>query len=85
MPKRVGRAIRQGNESLVMTLPRDWVRGVQLAKGDALDVTYDDETVHVRPLRKKIASSAGRNPGAPARRPAPLVETDEKGLADARR
>jgi hypothetical protein len=75
------RVFRSGG-SVVLPLPPDWLLGHGLGPGDEVEVTYD-EIVRVRPIREKVASSAGvRIPGTPARRPAHQAETDEGGLVD---
>ena len=47
MSERTGRLIQVG-ESFGVVLPRDWVRGMRVEKGDILTITYDADSVRIR-------------------------------------
>ncbi len=79
--RREGRAIRS-NRSMVVVLPKDWVRWNEIEPGDLLEIVYDGEVL-VRSTKKSASAAEGSNPGGPARRPAQPAETDEELLADA--
>jgi hypothetical protein len=76
------RVFRLGN-SVVVVLPRDWVRGNGIEPGDSLRLSYNG-LVRIYPHHDNAASGAGASsPSLPAQRPAHGAETDEGGLADA--
>jgi hypothetical protein len=58
MNKRTAKVV-QLNESLAIVLPRDWTRGMEIAKGDLVDLTYNG-AVHVHP--RKAAPATGGSP-----------------------
>lgn len=45
----------QLNESLAVILPRDWTRGMEVRKGDLVDLTYNG-SVHIRARRAETPS-----------------------------
>ena len=48
--RRTARVHREGN-SLVVVLPKDWTRGMDIEKGDEVEIVYDGE-VRVRAIPK---------------------------------
>jgi len=54
MNRRTAKVV-QLNESLAVVLPRDWTRGMEISKGDVVELTYNG-AVHVHP--KKPAPTA---------------------------
>jgi antitoxin component of MazEF toxin-antitoxin module len=49
MNRRTAKVV-QLHQSLAVVLPRDWTRGMEIAKGDFVELTYNG-TVHIRPKR----------------------------------
>jgi hypothetical protein len=54
MNRRTAKVV-QLNESLAVILPRDWTRGMEIEKGDLVELTYNG-AVHVRAIRPAAAS-----------------------------
>lgn len=69
--------------SFVVVLPKDWVRGMELGKGDLLELTYNG-MVHIRPEKEPVASAAeGTSLSGRARQLARPTGADEGGLVGA--
>ncbi len=47
MNKRTARVQQYGSNSLYVALPKDWTRGMNIEKGDEVEIVYDGE-VRVR-------------------------------------
>lgn len=55
MNKRTAKVQRYGTHSLYVALPKDWTRGMEIEKGDVVDIVYDGE-VHIR---KRLEAEPG--------------------------
>jgi hypothetical protein len=53
MNRRTAKVV-QLHESLAVVLPRDWTRGMEISKGDLVELTYNG-VVRIQPKRPAIA------------------------------
>lgn len=52
MNKRFSRVSKAGKGSLVVVLPKDWVRGMKIQPGSTVEVVYNG-VVTVKPVKNK--------------------------------
>ena len=55
------RLIKSGNTSVVMVVPKSWIRYYGLRAGDKLEVIADGELI-IRPEKEMLSSSRRRKP-----------------------
>ncbi len=64
MNRRKAKVMRMGPSSLVVVIPKDWTRGMELQAGDEVEILYNGRLV-VRPLRRSLEGNprGGLNDG----------------------
>ena len=60
MPARTSRTVMRVGASMVLALPPDYLRGSRIAKGDKLDVVYND-MILIKPRNKIIKDGSAEH------------------------